>query len=148
MSLPDFREDGWLPEGHHAASWEEIIARFEGSSGSRRERVLRGLLDWRDKARSRGISGRLILDGSFISAREDPGDFDALLVYDDHVGELAENDIEAKSLLDYSNCKNMGFDLFIFSNALVRSSPEWASLDLWDRDKDTKKPKGVIEVML
>jgi hypothetical protein len=24
VALPEFREDGWLPEGHHAVTWEEV----------------------------------------------------------------------------------------------------------------------------
>lgn len=39
-------------------------------------------------------------------------------------------------------------DLWIFSAYLVRTSPEWAHLDLFDRDKETLKPKGVLEVVL
>lgn len=82
MPLPEFREDGWLPEGHYGAPWEEVTDRFGGSPGSRRERLLQVLLSWRDEAREKGISGLLLLNGSFISSKEEPGDFDALLVYD------------------------------------------------------------------
>lgn len=90
----------------------------------------------------------LLLNGGFISSRKDIGDFDALLVYDDHVAELQKNDIEVEGLLDYSKNKSRGFDLWIFSAALVRTSPEWADLDLFDRDKETLKPKGVLKVVL
>ncbi len=69
MVLPEFREDGWLPEGHHDASWEEVIGRFDGPPGSLREQVMRRLLNWRDEARVKGISGRLVLNGSLISAK-------------------------------------------------------------------------------
>lgn len=148
MVLPEFREDGWLPEGHYDASWEEVIERFGGFPGSPRYRVLQALLSWRDEAKAKGISGLLLLNGSFISARESISDFDALLVYDDHVEELQKNDVETARLLNYSNCKNRGFDLWVFSAFLVRTSPEWASLELFDRDKDTLKPKGVLEVVL
>jgi hypothetical protein len=27
VAIPAFREDGWLPEGHWQAAWEEIEAR-------------------------------------------------------------------------------------------------------------------------
>ena len=137
-----------MPEGHYKVSWEEVVDRFGGSPGSQRERVLHRLLSWRDEARAKGISGLLLLNGSFISARDAIGDFDALLVYDDHVVELRKNDVEAERLLNYHNCKNRGFDLWIFSAHLVRTSPEWTYLGLFDRDKETLKPKGVLEVML
>lgn len=148
MVLPEFREDGWLPEGHHDASWQEVIDKFGGSPGNRRARVLRGLLDWRDRLREKGVTGWLILNGSFISGRNNPSDFDSILVFDDHALELMENDVEAKGLLDYSSCKSRGFDLLAFSATLVREHPEWVHLDAFDRDKETGKPKGVLEVVL
>ena len=69
MSLPAFRDDGWLPEGHHAATWEEIAAVFGGSPGSHRAVVFSSLLAWRDAVRGKGMSGLLILNGSFISQK-------------------------------------------------------------------------------
>lgn len=89
-----------------------------------------------------------MLDGSFISARSDISDFDMLLVYDDHVAQLQKNDVVVANLLNHNRCKDRGFDLWIFSATLVRTQPEWASLELFDRDKKTLKPKGVLEVML
>lgn len=148
MGVPEFRGDGWLPEGHYNATWEEVIDRFGGPPGSQRERVLDRLLSWRDEIREKGVSGFLVLDGSFISARSAISDFDVLLVYDDHVKELRKNDIEVDGLLNHNNCKNRGFDLWIFSAALVQTEPEWASLELFDRDKETLRPKGVLEVVL
>jgi hypothetical protein len=148
MVLPEFREDGWLPEGHYNVSWEVVINVFGGPPGSRRGQVLGILFSWRDEAKAKGISGLLLLNGSFVSSRDDISDFDALLVCDDHVAELRKNDIEVEGLLDYSRCKARGFDLWIFSATLVRTCPEWAHLDLFDRDKETLKPKGVLEVVL
>ncbi len=76
MPLPEFRPNDWLPEGHHPTTWDEIAARFGGPPGSRRAAVLSGLLEWRDAVRAKGMGGRLILDGSFISKKAAPGDFD------------------------------------------------------------------------
>lgn len=146
MPLPEFREDGWLPEGHYDASWEEVADRFGGSAGSQREQVLHGLLGWRDEARGKGISGMLVLNGSFISAEGNPSDFDALLVFDEHTRELLENDLEAEGLLNYSHCKNRGFDLLILSANVVSNDP--GMIRVWDRDKRTGEPKGVLEVVL
>ena len=44
MPVPEFRPDGWLPEGYHPATWDEIAARFGGAPGSPRAAVLSGLL--------------------------------------------------------------------------------------------------------
>lgn len=148
MALPEFREDSWLPEGHYDASWEEVVDRFGDSPGSAREQVTRGLLAWKNEVKAKGVSGWLLLDGSFVSAKEVPSDFDALLVIDDEARVILENDVEARSLLDYSECKNRGFDLLYYFAATVRDYPDLAGLDLWDRDKETGKLKGVLEVRL
>lgn len=109
---------------------------------------MRGLLGWRDEVKAKGVTGRLLLDGSFVSAKEDPSDFDALLVIDEAAREILENDVEARDLLDYSRCKDRGFDLLYYFAATVRDYPSLVGLDVWDRDKITGELKGVLEVGL
>ncbi len=40
MPIPSFREDGWLPEGHWQANWEEITDVFGDTLGSRRAELM------------------------------------------------------------------------------------------------------------
>ena len=87
-AIPKFGRDGLLPEGQSPATWEEIEARFLGEVESRRTRILRALVAWRDDRRRESVRGRLILDGSFVSARANPGDCDCLFVYDDSAGRV------------------------------------------------------------
>jgi uncharacterized protein DUF6932 len=149
MPLPGFREDGWLPEGHHLAAWEEIILRFGGPAGSRRAQILESLLRWRDRLTGKGITGRLLLNGSFISAKPDPGDFDAILVADDGVEAVLAQDEEARQLINYLACKEQGLgDIFLLSAAAIRKFPTMCRVDVFDYDKHTSKPKGVVEVTL
>ena len=149
MSLPPFRSDNWLPEGHHPADWEEIIAVFGGEPGSKRAQVLANLLEWRDGVRAKGITGYLILDGSFISAKTEPGDFDPIFVMDEGVETILAADVEAALLVNYVYCKQHGWgDIFVFSEAAVRKFPLMCRLDGFDNDKVTKQPKGVVEVRL
>jgi hypothetical protein len=54
MALPDYREDGWLPDGHHQSTWSEISTGFGGEPGSRRERLSALLIQWRDAVRAKG----------------------------------------------------------------------------------------------
>ena len=116
MSIPALRDFGWLPEGHHPATWEQIADRFGGDPSSRHDAVLSGLLRWRDDVRGKGIGGRLILNGSFISAKEEPGDFDAIFVYNRATAGLIAQDKSALILLDSAHCKaNYGGDLWAFS---------------------------------
>ena len=145
--LPDFRADGWLPEGHHKTTWGEIAARFGGEQDSRRASLLALLIEWRDALVARGMGGRLILNGSFISHKAEPGDFDCLFIYNDATGELIENDDEAMELLSYERSKEKGYgDIFCLSEAAVRAFPKFCHTDMFDTDKVTKKPKGVVEL--
>ena len=65
---------GYLPPGVHQATWEEIVARY--CSTPRRLRLLAGLKEALDALRTAGC-GRAYLDGSFVTAKEEPNDFDA-----------------------------------------------------------------------
>lgn len=147
MPLPAFRQDGWLPEGHHPASWKEIEAVFGGETGSRRAQVFSNLLRWRDALRAKGMGGRLILNGSFTSQKPEPGDFDCYFVYDEATEALLQQDAEAKTLTDYGYCKTQGGgDVLVFAEASVHKFPQFCRIDGFDLDKATRLPKGVVEV--
>jgi len=71
--LPDFDGDGALPLGIHVASWDEIVERF-GWTAHRMD-LLAGLSDVLAALSSAGC--RLAyLDGSFVTDKEVPGDYD------------------------------------------------------------------------
>ncbi len=95
MALPEFREDGWLPEGHHKTTWDEVAIRFGGKPSSRRARLSTLLVQWHDAIRAKGMGGLLILNGSLIPRKEEPGDFDCLFIYNDSTARLIEEDAEA-----------------------------------------------------
>jgi len=67
-------ENGDLPPGVHPAAWSEIEARF--GFNARRHRLLEGFRVACEVLRTAGC--RLVyLDGSFVTRKEHPGDFDA-----------------------------------------------------------------------
>jgi hypothetical protein len=149
MTLPAFRADGWLPEGHHQTTWAEVAERFGGTPRSRRNRLLRLLFEWRDSLRKKSMGGLLILDGSFISRKAEPGDFDCLFVYDAATAKVIEEDEQALDLLSYERCKARGYgDIFALSEAAVREYPKFCHLDMFDADKVTKAFKGVVEIKI
>ena len=149
MSLPQFRADGWLPDGHHTATWEEISVRFSGESGSRRAAVLASLLDWRDAARTKGLVGLIMLDGSFVSDKSAPGDFDLVFLYDEPSERLIKTDAVARALTDFQACHALGFqgDVFALPLSLQKLSPLLGGTDMFDTDRQGKL-KGVVEVIL
>lgn len=71
--IPDFNEDGNLPEGEHPADWGELMARF-GNTPHRRD-LLTGLRQAAMVLKAAGCA-ILYLDGSFVTQRRIPRDYD------------------------------------------------------------------------
>lgn len=148
MALPPFRDDGWLPEGRHPTTWDEIEVVFGGEPESQRARVFSNLLSWRNEVRNAGLFGMLILDGSFVSTKVNPGDFDAIFVCDEACEERVIQEGEAKELTDYVRCKERGLgDIITFLESTVRRFPHFCRLDGFDMDKRGVL-KGVVEVRI
>jgi hypothetical protein len=71
--IPPFDDEGNLPPGIHPAAWREVESRF-GQTAHRR-RLLDGLRRALDTLRAAGCR-RVYVDGSFVTAKVEPGDFD------------------------------------------------------------------------
>nr|VFJ94353.1 MAG: hypothetical protein BECKH772A_GA0070896_100712 [Candidatus Kentron sp. H]VFJ95240.1 MAG: hypothetical protein BECKH772B_GA0070898_100742 [Candidatus Kentron sp. H]VFK01640.1 MAG: hypothetical protein BECKH772C_GA0070978_100702 [Candidatus Kentron sp. H] len=76
--IPDFRPDGYLPEGMHPASEAEVTFRFGTANRQRRRLVLR-VRRWVELAH-RIDAPRLFIDGSFVTAKAEPNDVDAVVL--------------------------------------------------------------------
>lgn len=72
--IPEFDERGNLPPGIHRATWNEIVARY--ATSTHRRNLLDGLLDALRSLKTAGYS-TAYLDGSFVTAKACPDDFDA-----------------------------------------------------------------------
>ena len=105
---------------------------------------------WTAALKGKGITGMLVLDGGFISSKENPSDFDVLLVYDDHLEEVMQSDAEAAALINYTTCKKSGFDVFAYARTSLNAPRVLLAnpLEIWDLDGTTKSRKGVLEVQL
>ena len=76
MSIPPFDpETGVLPTGEHAASWDDVLDRFGWNVTRRRQ--LDGLVEALALLAEAGCR-RVWLNGSFVTAKDEPGDFDAV----------------------------------------------------------------------
>ena len=64
---------GYLPPGIHGADWSEVVSRFAGNR--RRVRLMQGLLAACRNLAAAGCRA-LLLDGSFVTAKPVPGDYD------------------------------------------------------------------------
>ena len=81
--IPAFTEQGFLPPGIHRATVEEFKERFVVFQGSdRRFQIFGDLEKLFDQAARSGIIKRIIMAGSFVTAKPEPNDFDCLVVLD------------------------------------------------------------------
>ena len=143
--IPGHDKDGQLPPGVHQATWDELRVRF--GDGPQRARLLAGLYR---AARSLKSAGALTLyvDGSFVSTKENPSDFDGC--WEPAGVSLSKLD---PVLLDFSNGRlaqkvKYGGELFPSSNCAELHSPRRTFLDFFQSDKQTGKPKGIVAIDL
>lgn len=95
-----------------------------------------------------GLSGMLVLDGSFVSAKPDPGDFDTIFVYDEECEDILANDPAANRLISLQACKASGDDVLAFARQNMIEYPQFYEIDCFDQDSRTGVLKGVLEVAL
>ena len=78
--IPDF-DDGCLPDGVHDCTFDEVAARFGRFQGTdRRVRLTDRLAAYLDDARRSGIVVAVLIDGSYVTAKDDPDDIDLVVV--------------------------------------------------------------------
>ena len=144
MPIPEFRDDGWLPIGHYKADWNEIVVRFGGKPGSRRADLTAKLLQLRHSLQATGVSGTILLDGSFISGKTEPGDFDILLIGPADLQVRKDTEPNLASLLDTSAAEAQGYSLFF----VTKDSPLRELIStVWDFSKEGIA-KGIVELAL
>lgn len=81
MPIPDLDEDGFLPGGVHDCSIDEIgeaFGRFRRTS--QRPTSFGNLMSFYEELRQSGLIQALIVNGSFVTAKEEPNDIDLLVV--------------------------------------------------------------------
>lgn len=143
MTIPPFREGGNLPQGIHEAAWEEIIARFGGTVW--RRNLLAGLQEALENLRDAGCR-RAYIDGSFVTAREVPGDFDACWETPGVDPALLD-----PVLLEFANARAAQKERFrgeLFPAEAVADPDGTRFLDYFQRDKLTGEPKGIVALDL
>jgi hypothetical protein len=141
--IPPFDDRGNLPPGIHEADWDELEATFGGSA--RRTRLLSGLREALLALRSAGCRTAYI-DGSFATAKEEPGDFDGCWDTEGVVGSLLD-----PVLLDFAHPRKaqkekFGGELFL-AQAVADPRSGAQFLDFFQRDRDGN-PKGIVKIDL
>jgi hypothetical protein len=141
--IPDFRDDGYLPEGVHRATEAEVTFRFGAATASRRRLALR-LRRWIELARAIAAK-RLFVDGSFVTAKPNPNDVDAVVwLGDDFVDRVSRGDAEA---IEREMMLVMRQPQEIFAAEDRRDWDDWVEFFGRTREADGRR-KGVVEVEL
>ncbi|HEY2411996.1 MAG TPA: hypothetical protein VGI40_07125 [Pirellulaceae bacterium] len=90
MPIPAFTADGFLPEGIHDCTLEELRDRFgQFQRTDRRPRLFERFEAFVREAKKTGFVVAIIVDGSFVTARDAPNDVDVIIVL------TAEHDLGA-----------------------------------------------------
>lgn len=130
-----------MPEGVHRATWEEIVERFGWNP--RRRRLLDGLADAIELLRRAGCRS-IWLNGSFVTTKEEPGDFDACW---DPVGvDLDELDPIFFDFADGRAAQKARFGGEFFPN-VVESGSGLVFADFFQNERDTGR-KGIVMLSL
>lgn len=79
LAIPPLSVDGLLPPGIHASTLVEVEEQF-GSDTARRRQLFAKLRSFLDFVRTFGVFSTVIVDGSFVTDKPDPGDIDVVLV--------------------------------------------------------------------
>lgn len=141
--LPNFDADGNLPAGVHAADWPEFVARF-GFSG-RRQGLLVGLEAALRSLQDAGCALAYV-DGSFVTAKKEPGDFDACWGIAGVDPALLD-----PVLLDFSNgraAQKARYGGELFPAELPEGGSGRTFLEFFQTDRSTGAAKGIVSIDL
>jgi len=133
----DFNRDGTLPAGIHWSGWEEVESRF-GFSG-RRLQLLGGLKSALRALRRVGCR-RVYIDGSFVTVKREPGDYDACW-------DIEGVDMESLDsvFLDFSNARRAQKRKYLgelFPAHMSEGASGRLFLDFFQTDKKPVSEKG------
>lgn len=139
--IPDF--DGRnLPPGLHAASWHEVDQRFGWNQ--RRRSLLAGLRSALAEL-ARANCRRAWLDGSFVTAKEHPGDYD--LAWDPAGVDLNALDPVLLDLDPPRESQKAKYKGDLLPN-VVESDSGMPFLEFFQQDAVTGQKRGIVEIDL
>jgi hypothetical protein len=141
--IPPFRSDGYLPEGLHLTDEAEASFRF-GSITPRRRRLVLRLRRWIELAKQIGAE-RLLVDGSFVTAKPDPGDIDAVLFLPADFQSRVDRNESAALELEQMLITRSPEELFAAEDVIDWNA--WFEFFTRTREFDNRR-KGLVEIAL
>jgi len=141
--IPPFRPDGYLPAGVHQATVAEATFRF-GTQSQRRKRLALRLRRWLELGRAVGAK-RLLLDGSFVTAKAEPDDVDAVMLLPANFLNLVAQGVEPAVELEEMFLTRQPEELFPAEDEAVWQG--WCEFFSRTREPDQRR-KGIVEIRL
>ena len=140
--IPPFLPNGYLPPGIHDAAWHTVAEHY--GTNLRRSRLLEGLLEALQNLKQAGCR-KIYLDGSFVTRKQHPGDFDA-------AWETPNVDPQLLNpvLLEFSNrrqAQKQAFGGELFPADSPADEHGRTFLEYFQTDQESK-PKGIIAIDL
>lgn len=124
MAIPEFNERGFLPVGVHVATVNEVSAKF-GSGSPRRSWLMMRVSRWVRNATS-------IHDGSFVTAKLEPHDVDAVIWLPNNFDEqLATGSVAALELYEMITQRHPEE---LFAVTTLREWREWSDFFMRTRE--------------
>ncbi len=142
-TIPPFRPDGYLPEGVHVSSETEVISRFGTSSRPRRRLTFR-LRRWIELGRQVGAK-RLLVDGSYVTAKEEPYDVDTVIFLPQDFIRQVEREFAPALELEEMLLTRRPEE--IFASEDENDWDEWVKFFSQTRESDGRR-KGLVEIRL
>ena len=143
VMLPEFNRDGLLPPGIHCTGWEELVDRF-GYTPWRRT-LLDGLRAALENLRDAGCRMAYI-DGSFVTSKQHPNDFDACWE-EDEVDPILLDPV----LLTFDPGRAIQKARYLgelFPASVGADSDGLSFLEFFQTDKNSGEPKGIVALDL
>jgi hypothetical protein len=141
--LPDFDASGNLPPGIHEAAWDEIAPRY-GTTPHRRN-LLDGLERALQALRRAGCR-RAYIDGSLVTAKPDPSDFD--VCWEESNVDPVLLDPVLMDFLIGAEGRRSDSEASCFPRTMP-AGPGYADfLDYFQHERDTGAPKGIVAINL
>jgi len=138
--VPEFNKYGNLPAGIYKSSLTCIKKRF-GLNSKKRISLFKDFQNFLELITPFKTNiKRLILNGSFVTSKESPGDIDCIIIIENNfrfTPDIVEKLCDSKKLYN--------IHLFMFEEKNIESYRD--ILNFFSKDRDLK-PKGIIEVIL
>ena len=141
--IPDFEIGGLLPPGIHWATWQEIYDRF-GTNNNRKD-LLDGLKSALSSLKAAGCQIAYI-DGSFVTNKETPGDFDAC--WDPTNVDPRQLDPVLLRFEPGRKTQKAKYGGELFISTMRNGNPGPVMLEFFQNDKNIGRRKGIVAIDL